>query len=77
MPTCISCTTPGINRLCSNCVNNWPAVRVVVQQHLEEKYGPATRDNLKLVMAERSRLENLWKRNKEHFVNEVNMWGNA
>lgn len=67
---CNGATTTG-QPICDTCVNNWLIMRQVIQKRLTDQYGPATRENMPAQQTEMSRLENLWKRDRDIFKREI------
>jgi len=68
--------TIGNQRICFRCLRDWSAMRKLIWDHTEKKYGKLSADNLKIRQKETKKLEAIWRKDKDKFqeiIKEVNL----
>jgi len=66
---CIRCgrDTCGNKTICSRCLQDWSAMRKLIWDYHEKKYGKLSNDNLKIHQKDTKKLERIWRKDKDKF----------
>ena len=73
MAKCIRCGKENLSasRICRSCLHSWLDMRTEVFNKLQEKYGKFSPQNQEIFKKQMKRLENIWKKDKDKFVFEL------
>ena len=71
MSKCTKCGDEKVAGVCHSCLRNWIDMRTVIFNKLTEKYGTLSPTNHELFKKQTKRLENIWRKDKEKFVKEI------
>jgi hypothetical protein len=71
MSKCIRCGGETHQRICPFCLSNWCDMRSAIFNKLQEKYGKLNPDNHQFFIKQTKKLESIWRKDKEKFLNEL------
>jgi hypothetical protein len=70
---CIRCGEESTNKkICYSCLGKWTTMRSEIFDTLQNKYGKFSQENHSLFIKETKRLEKIWKKDKDKFIEEIN-----
>jgi hypothetical protein len=60
------------DKLCSGCIDKWTLIKQSVYEGYRGNSGRKNIDQIHFLESEIDRLENLWKKNKNSFIRDLN-----